>query len=333
MHLTCRSGRAEDLAPCFRDFGDGLAYEPDLRCRVPEVWSAWLREGVLTAKVFETHGARGEQQAVGFGAWVFVNDVFAVELARPAQPCVRAQMVRRWLNGEPVLASREQARAAHAREGVTVLHLEHPLCNPALSTEERHCLEAAWGMALYETRAYRQAAMYAEVHGRRPQQILAGCGLRLVSDWADYWRRHDGPPADDVRPFLMGLTRAEALAQSGSHASQLFTQPTPRFGFTARQQELLREALQGGTDDALASSLHVSTSAVKKRWTTVYDQIATVAPEWLQDNGTCRTHAGHVDGSAVPDSSTRGSEKRRVLLNYLRDHPEELHFVNARRDV
>jgi DNA-binding CsgD family transcriptional regulator len=327
MHLTSRPVRPEDLEPCFWNLGDAPSYEPALRPRVPEAWSAWLREGVLTAKIFEARCASGEVRAVGFGAWVFVSDVFAVELARPARPHLRAQLVRRWLDGEPVLATREQARIAHTATGVTVLHLAFPLSNPALSPDEQNYVAAAWGLTLYETRAYRQAAVFAEVCGAAALKILVDCGLRPLTDWASYWNQQDSTPADDVRPYLVGLTRAEALEQSGSHASQLFMHPTPRFGFTMRQQELLREAVHGATDEALASLLQVSPSAVKKHWQAVYTQVAAAVPGWLEES-----RRYEADGDAVSEPAGRGSEKRRRLLNYLRDHPEELHFINARRN-
>lgn len=323
MYLTCRPARPEDLADCFREMGDALAYDPALRARVPEAWSAWLREEILTAKIFEAHTDRGVQ-AVGLGAWVFVSDSFAAELARPARPYLRAQLVRRWLEGERILATREQARAAHAGDGVTLLLVSHPLFNHRLANDESQCLEAAWGAALYEMRAYRTAAMFVEVNGAKLQRSLGQCGLRLVSDWTDYWRKRDGPPPDEARPFLLGLTRAEALAQAGSHSSHLFNHAPPRFDFTARQQELLRAALPGDTDEALAPGLHVSVSAVKKRWIAIYQHVGAIAPEWLE-----REERNTADGLALA-RETRGTEKRRRLLNYLRAHPEELHFVNAR---
>ncbi|MEO6003901.1 MAG: hypothetical protein ABIS43_12185 [Opitutus sp.] len=75
--------------------------------------------------------------------------------------------------------------------------------------------------------------------------------------------------------------------------------------------------MQGETDEELAGALGVTTSAVKKRWVAIYERASQALPSWLEV----------TDGTA-----TRGSEKRRHLLNHLREHPAELHPANAARD-
>jgi hypothetical protein len=52
---------------------------------------------------------------------------------------------------------------------------------------------------------------------------------------------------------------------------------------------------------------------VKKRWHAIYDRVADVDSELLPPPV--------ADGVY---SSSRGAERRRHLLNYLRQHPEEL---------
>jgi hypothetical protein len=58
--------------------------------------------------------------------------------------------------------------------------------------------------------------------------------------------------------------------------------------------------------------LSISLSAVKKTWLSIYHRVS-----------------GHVPGfssnrEAVEGTTERGKEKKQRLLNYLREHPEEL---------
>ena len=86
----------------------------------------------------------------------------------------------------------------------------------------------------------------------------------------------------------------------------------PRFGFRPSEQRLLLTALRGGTDDELSNELGISLSGVKKSWLSIYDRVS-----------------GHLAGfssnrDAMEGTTERGKEKKQRLLNYLREHPEEL---------
>ena len=102
-----------------------------------------------------------------------------------------------------------------------------------------------------------------------------------------------------------------AKDSEGSLVSQAFIYTAPCFYFKPHEQELLCHALIGYSDDELADPLGVSLAAVRKRWAAIYERVAAIDPDLLPSAG---------DG-------TRGAEKRRDLLAYLRDHPEELRPV------
>lgn len=65
----------------------------------------------------------------------------------------------------------------------------------------------------------------------------------------------------------------------------------------------------------LSEQLGISASSVRRCWLSIYDRVATHAPEVLGQ----RLPAHHENGSAV-----RGKGKKNRLLAYLREHPEEL---------
>jgi hypothetical protein len=79
------------------------------------------------------------------------------------------------------------------------------------------------------------------------------------------------------------------------------------------EQMLLQHALMGETSDELAASLFISPWTVKKRWHAIYERVADVDRELLLPP---------VANS--PDATSRGGERRRHLLYYLRQHLEEL---------
>ena len=76
-------------------------------------------------------------------------------------------------------------------------------------------------------------------------------------------------------------------------------------------------ALLNESDSEIASAMTISLDAVKKTWRRAYDRVAVAAPSLL----------GKATAAA---SNRRGTEKRRHLLEYLRDHLEELRPTSKR---
>ncbi len=319
MRLSYRSARPHEFAPCFDLMCDSFAYPVELRAKVPELWAQWLKQNVMTAHVIEDHRDSGQAVIVGLGACVFVRDAFVAEYRLRRRPYVRAELARRTLAGETIVLTPEMMREQQRAGGLTLLFVNDPTAHRGLSEAEKLQVDAKWSEALYELRGCNIKAMWHEVYGSRAMRRSEGCGQLLYADWQD-----DGDTAgmaavpEEERPFFMGVTREQAAVKPGTHASFLFMHVPPRFGFTVRQQEMLNEAMQGATDDELAGHLNVSSSTIKKRWVSVYERVSAAMPGWLDGAGE--------------SGDARGAEKRRHLLNYLRQHPEELHPACASRD-
>ena len=118
-------------------------------------------------------------------------------------------------------------------------------------------------------------------------------------------------PADNQRIDGMGV--GAVAAHSGGNIASLFVYTAPRFYFSRSERVLLQHALMGETCEQLAASLSISPWTVKKRWHAIYDRVTDVDPELLPPSIAYGAHA-----------SSRGAERRRHLLNYLRQHLEEL---------
>jgi hypothetical protein len=95
---------------------------------------------------------------------------------------------------------------------------------------------------------------------------------------------------------------------------------SPHLGFNRSEQRLLLCALGGETDADLSRILSVSLPAVKNVWASIYRRVSRQMPELIADPFL----------SEDAEALRRGKEKKRRLLAWLREHPEELRPVSRR---
>ena len=123
-----------------------------------------------------------------------------------------------------------------------------------------------------------------------------------------------------AKPHIVGVTRDLELKRQrdwgGSWVGSLFDYHPPMLGLNRSEQRLLSCALPGATDEQLAEQLGTSLPTVKKMWISIYSRVEGCLPELIPDSRQSDIPAGG-----------RGREKRRHLLAYLREHPEELRPV------
>ena len=148
-----------------------------------------------------------------------------------------------------------------------------------------------------------------EAYGAEQLPFFTAGGFLLKSDY----RRHveqagvQTPPGE-LRPYLMGVYRDDPHTRYlGTGLSYLFQWVEPR---------VLLRALMDESDEAISDTLAISHDAIKKTWRRIHDRVVDVvatAPDVFDD--------------LVDADATRGKEKRRRLLHYLRYHLEELRPV------
>jgi DNA-binding CsgD family transcriptional regulator len=120
-------------------------------------------------------------------------------------------------------------------------------------------------------------------------------------------------------PRNVGITRDVALTHAGSWVASLFLHAPPEFGLNRSEQRLLAAALAGGTDGEIADLLQISPFTVKTTWRGIYDRVARCRPDLIPDRP-------YDDRQA----HARGKQKKQRLLDYLREHPEELRPVSRK---
>jgi hypothetical protein len=324
--LSYRPATIADLERCFQVCGAAFAYTEPIRSQVPQVWQHLLQQNVLITTVIEANAYPHGRQIVGLGAAAFVTDAFMERAKASQRPYIRELFVRLILEGNSPVLSSAEAQAEHRGKGLNLFFFNDTLATPNLSEVSLRSIYEKWSEALYDLQACHIKEILWEFYGDNKRSWPNQCGLCLRQDWTEFWQQHPqlAPPIDQ-RPYLVGLTREESEQSYGTHSSYLFLHTPARCWFTELQQELLQRALEGETDDELAKSLNLSLSTIKKRWQGIYNQVWLMAPD-IFSHLSCEAEK---DGDPTLSLPRRGSEKRRHLLNYIRQHREEIHPINA----
>ncbi len=321
MNLMARKGHANDLACCYALHKSlGLPY-PEARWRIlPAMWRALLSNETMQLLVVEDRSKPISSRIVSFNTAFFVTDEFASEVQSTLAPYLGVHMARYYSSRELPILNRQQIARANAHDGLSVLMCFGGCEHNSLSGEQflavREKQREAFRVALS---GYHVKQFLAEPIGEETLQWMLDGGVHLRRDYSNYFLKHGAAVTKAAqRPWLVGLTKEEAFAHPGSYFAGFFVYTPPRFHFNRSEQVLLRRALMGKTCEDLAASLFISPWTVKKRWHAIYEQVADIDSELLPPSIADGRHA-----------TSRGAERRRHLLSYLRQHPEELRPFNG----
>jgi hypothetical protein len=267
--------------------------------KLPEFWSAMMASpSVLPLMVEDQSGP--QPKVVASRLMAAVKDSFADEmLTGEVHLPVGAEVVRRWLDGKPVTLTPVELKLANKGRGLRLLtvHIWEavPKEIPRLYCDV--CASQTEGMT-----HYLRGANVAEL-------IEDACDEyhSEVNDSIGYVKRAQF----ECGGWVGSITQADAEKNWAMHVASVFQYRPPRLELTQTYKEILRPALGGMTDEEMAETLCLSLSAVKKRWVAIYDHVST---------------KGLMAGGPACEGK-RGTERRRVLLEYLRWHPEELNPI------
>ena len=315
MDLLTRLPREEDLPACALVMDDAFVYDAGDRAQLIAMWRHLLREKCVVTALAEDLSRPPGTRIMGFGLGVFVHDEFAQEI-QSLPPYLSRQVLRRWQSGRSPILSASEIRAANRQGNLNWLNLHATSIGHCTQPGEVEQMRDKMLRALVQELAgYQLKSATQEGHGPEMWQVLEMVGMRLSNDYHDFFARSAHPaPLPQQHPRLFSITRDEARnGHEGTYIRALFTYTPPRFAFHAVEQELLLEALSDATDREIAAKLCRSTETIKKQWLRIYEKVLSADHKFFAD------HENHGD-----DKPTRGLEKKRVLLKYLRRHPEEL---------
>ena len=316
INLIARIGSARDLAECYALHESLRLPYTKTSCRIiPEMWRTLLAKGAMRLCLVANRARLVGSQIVSFSALLFVSDEFCFQARSKLSPYLGVELARQYPWRQLPLLNHKQVGQANAGEGLNVIMCFEGCAHDGLSPGQLLAIREKQSEALHlALSGYHIKEFLANPIGTSTLHWMLEAGARLRRDYSSYFRKDRIPkPARSQRPYLIGLTKKEALAHPGSSIAGLFIYTPPRFGFSRSQQVLLRQALVGETCEQLATSLSVSPWTVKKCWHAIYERVADVDGELLPQ--------AIAYGARV---SSRGAERRRHLLNYLRQHLEEL---------
>jgi hypothetical protein len=257
---------------------------------------------------------------LGIGVSVFITNEF-LRLCKTAPLFwIGPELVRRTMRGDSVILAPKALLAANSGDGVNVFTWAgHSRDIP--ETEIPQFSRKITGAFFQQHVGFQIREIISQPPAILTLQITLNSGCYLWDvDIQKYvrWEGQDLAPLFE-QPFLCGVTRKLALenAANWSWMSPLFVWSPPQIGFAPSEQRLLVCALNGFTDDELSDELAVSSSSVKKTWHSIYERVAKRLPDLLP-------HDWPMEVDRKERGKERGKEKKQRLLNYVREHREEL---------
>lgn len=322
--LTVRRMEERDFAVCASMLEGRLAYPNRIISELPRAWRRLLRDDAMNAVVFENRNGSEPPVILAFAVSIFVTDAWAAAANHGTEPYLTARTLRAELSdsASPILRPGDIAYRLDSPLRILILHY----CETrALEPEHAGPLRfQALQEFLHTHRGYRIEEVLQEFWDEiDPAFILEGWG-KVRTDYASYFTdRGESVPPPGQGPYLIGFTRAESLREPGDPSAPLFIHTPPILSFSPAEKRLVRRALLGQTDSELARELHIALPTVKSHWRSIYQRVLRVDPDLLGDARTRASERG----------ATRGREKRRRLLEYVRRHPEELCPIDYRRQT
>jgi DNA-binding CsgD family transcriptional regulator len=301
-----------DLARCAELLPSGFRASSALRRQLPKLWTQLLASHGRTFSIIEDMERPHPDNIEGFGLSVFVTDTFLDEFYAAPRPYLAAHCYERMLAGDEVVMNAEQVRRANGGAGLNVVVLHFGLANEDLSDPRTAQVLIAGTSAFYFFHSgYCINAMANEVYGAQSAEYMRRGGFRLICDF------QQESPAEFVGlptahyPYLMLLRREWVEPAVIDPMSQLFLQRPPRIGFSNSERRVLEGALLNESDAQIAARLGLSLDSVKKTWRNIYVRASCRVPNLIPN----------ADQESF---GSRGQEKRRHVLEYVRAHLQEL---------
>jgi hypothetical protein len=309
MRLHGRLLGHADLQEAQRLVPAWLPLPPDVREAVPAIWTRLLGHPGFNADVIEDLNRPAGQRIVGLGVAIALDQRWTRLLRENPPPYAPALLYAELRDGRFQPPPDKELARLNARGEVSflVLHYEQVLTDLA-DPDTLELLGVAMSLFRFAHAGYRLHSLYQEATSEQGGYMLSmGFRARTTRNQAGL-------------PELYGLQRQEAaLLLPGSPVRDAFQFTPPRFGFAASERRMLRLAVTDLTDEAIGEELGISGHGVKKLWRHVHQRAQDAMPGLF----------GEGSATAGSEGGGRGPEKRRALLQYLRQHPEELRPYSA----
>lgn len=315
MDFELRDAAPSDVDTCLPLLASRFLCPPESYGRLGALWREIVTEGSGIAALALDPLTKS---VIQFGISVFVTDERADGYHACRTPLIARDLLTDWQRGErPFLSASEIARA-NAGAGLNlVVPWYGGILNDGEPDERVYAADYESSRRVFRGWNLRSHTVEVFPHNQRREGENWGRTMEFrVGEYSPEQLAAAGIPPEQA-PCVWMARREDALTNPAYALTLLFSSyARPIFGFTPHEQRILTLALEGHTDESIARTTGTSSATVKKRLRDVYVKVADAAPP--------------APALAQPFlNGARGAETRRHLLNYLRDHPEELRPYDA----
>jgi len=327
MTFHSRPMQPKDVPECVEIVASHPVTGPRYGRAIRHLQPAWLRLLDCEAKsavVFES--MNGAQKLIcAIGVSLIVTDEFIRELKTPPLVWIGPELATRLAGGDSPTLSQKRLQEGNSRGGLNLVCWEGCIRPEYETSAELHRALITAFIEAHRGFLWKEVIGSQAESAERIEWTVQTGGLVWDPDKAQYVDLSNLDAQKIARkPHLIGIPREMDARREKSWAASwigsLFDYSPPQLGFSYSEQKLLLLALAGEeTDRELAATLRLSLTTIKKMWLSIYGRVADRQPSIIPGGARAGTGA-----------SERGSEKRRHLLAYLREHPEELRPVSHR---
>jgi len=287
-----------------------LALDGETRAALPALWEGLVDEPSVMASVTEDLTLPAGSRILSFAVAMSVGNALVDELQLDAapQPQVVRRVYRALLDGRHTPMTEREIGLASANADLRLLGMHFDMVSHDFSERLAQSLVVMGaesfriGLSGYNLRAF----YFENSQANEVWTLTTGFRQRPHASPAP----QTASPGDRLSYFR--VTREEAVVNvPGSSIGHIFNHHPPLFRLSSSQRRLLWLSLFDDNDDALEERLGVSMHGLKKLWRGIYERVQDQQPDFFGD-------------AADDDDGKRGREKRRQVLAYVRQRPEEL---------
>jgi hypothetical protein len=317
MYITQRPLQEKDFEKACSFVCARISFRDADKKDILALWRAVFLKGLVVATSVQDMDAPENDRLAGFGiSWAVPEEVIQ-KIQKATPPNLAAFLLERWRKKQPAFSSRQEAHAQELAGGVSLANFGYGI-HPRYSAEqqvkvkESMTVQFAHHMEMHRLRHFAE-----ECFGKEEKARYLAIGLETWRDYKEFLGTPLLPKRDEAEhPYVVGVDfqKVRRLKKArGTYIGWLALLGPARFGFEPRQQEQLRAALDGATDEELSKKLHLSLVAIKKRWQGIYER--------LEDKETNFFETASDGPGALAD---RQKQRKRTVLEFIRKHPEEL---------
>jgi DNA-binding CsgD family transcriptional regulator len=308
-----RKGYESDLPHCLTLLPAALRPHAPRNEQLLKLWSELLSGEARVLAIIEDLERPYPASIEAFGMSVFVTDKFAEEFCAAPEPFLPALVYERMLAGESIVLSAQELLRANTITGINIVVLHFGMRNDDLTAATTAQALAVGSAAFFFFHGgYRINCVINETYGAQAARYMEAGGFRLMRDFQNEAPAVFADISPAHYPYLFMLRRDWIEPGAVNPLSMLLSSNSmPRIFFSNAERRVLERALLNESDAQICAGLGVSVDAIKKSWRSIYGRVGRHAPFV-------------IPASDLGPPGSRGQEKRRHLLEYLRTHLEEL---------